>query len=172
MTGLLSEDQAGAWQLISVNINRQCSANVSVIVEKKLLTLACTRAHLPFIFFIQETRSWDVLNLKLLGYVCYGSNFGLATLMVCGSVFFFFKIKRSWRFEERCTAVPFGAVLVMAVNAPDCKKDLDVFDIHLECHQNLTGRTSSRSQGFLHYWRRQCGVGAIVYRRGRHRRVQ
>ena len=37
----------------------------------------------------------------------------------------FFKFKRSWRFEERCTAVLLGTVFVMAVHAPDWKKDLD-----------------------------------------------
>ena len=41
----------------------------------------------------------------------------LATLVVSDQIF---KIKRSWRFEERCTAVLFGAVFDM-----DCKKDLD-----------------------------------------------
>ena len=40
----------------------------------------------------------------------------------------FLKKKKSWRFEERCTAVLFGAVFVMVVNAPDCKKDLDVHE--------------------------------------------
>ena len=29
---------------------------------------------------------------------------------------------------HRCTLVPFGSVLVMAVYAPDCRKDLDVYD--------------------------------------------
>ena len=43
---------------------------------------------------------------KLVGHVCYGSKMGLATLVVSDQ---FFKIKRSWRFEERCTAVLFGA---------------------------------------------------------------
>ena len=38
----------------------------------------------------------------------------------------FFKMKRSWRFEKRCTDVLFRAVLVMSVYALDCKKDLDV----------------------------------------------
>ena len=43
----------------------------------KLLTLVCrAHAHLPVIFSIQETRSWDVPNLELLGHVCYGGNFG------------------------------------------------------------------------------------------------
>ena len=55
--------------------------------------------------------------------MCSGSNFGLVTLVVSDQ---FFKIRRSRRFEERCTAVLFGAVLVMAVHAQDCKKDLDV----------------------------------------------
>ena len=43
-----------------------------------------------------------------------------------GSVFC--KIKRSWRFEERCTAVLFGTSLVMAVHAPDCGKDLEMYE--------------------------------------------
>ena len=64
-------------------------------------------------------------NLELLGGVCYGRKFGLATLVVSDQ---FFRKRRSWRFEERCTAVLFGAVLVMAVHAPDCKKHLDVFE--------------------------------------------
>ena len=56
--------------------------------------------------------------------MCYGSKFGLVTLVVSDQ---FFKIKRSWRFEERCTAVLFGAVFDMAVCAPDSKKDLDEY---------------------------------------------
>ena len=62
--------QVGAWQLISVNINRQCSSAISMIVEK-LLTLVCAHTHLPVIFSIQETRSWDVPNLEWPGYVIY-----------------------------------------------------------------------------------------------------
>ena len=50
---------------------------------------------------------WDVPNLELLGDVCCGTKFGLATLMVLN---LFFKIERSWRSEERCTAVLFGTV--------------------------------------------------------------
>ena len=106
MIGRLPKDQACAWQLISVNINRQCSSVISVIVEN-LLTPVCAHAHRPVIFPIQETRSWNVPELKLPGHVCYGSKMGLATLVVSDQ---FFKIKRSWRFEERCTAVLFGAV--------------------------------------------------------------
>ena len=59
MFGRLPKVQAGAWQLISVNINRQCSSAISVIVEK-LMTLVCAHAHLLVIFSFQETRSWDV----------------------------------------------------------------------------------------------------------------
>ena len=61
-----------------------------------------------------------MLKLELPGYVCYGSKFGLATLMVSEQ---FFKIKKSWRFKERCTAVLFGAVFGDGRYAPDCKKD-------------------------------------------------
>ena len=77
---------AGIWQLIPVNVNRGTSPDV------RLLKLECARTHLPVIFALQETRSWDVPNLKLHGYACYGSQFGLATLVVSDR---FFKIERS-----------------------------------------------------------------------------
>ena len=96
MTGQPPKDQTGAWQVISVNINRQCSSATSVIVGK-LLTPFCAHAHLPVIFTDQETRSWNVPELQLLGCVCYGGKFGLATLVVVDQ---FFQIKRSWRSEE------------------------------------------------------------------------
>ena len=43
--------RARAWQLISVNINRQRSADISVIVEK-LLKLGCADAHLLVVFSV------------------------------------------------------------------------------------------------------------------------
>ena len=128
MIGRLPKDQAGGWQLISVDINRQCSSAISLIVEK-LLTPVCAHAHLPVIFSVQETRSWNVPELKLPGHLCYGGKMVLATLVVSDQ---FFKMKRSWRFEERCTAVLFGAVFVMTVRAPDCKKDLDVHETFIK----------------------------------------
>ena len=66
MIGRLPKDHARAWQLISVNMDRQCSSALSVIVEK-LLTLVCAHAHLPIIFSIQEMRSWNVPELQLPG---------------------------------------------------------------------------------------------------------
>ena len=82
----LPKDQAGGWQLISVNINRQCSSATSVIVEK-LLPLFCAHAHVPVIFSCQETRSWNVPELQLPGYVLYGCKLGLVTLVVSDQFF-------------------------------------------------------------------------------------
>ena len=51
------------------------------------------------------------------------------------SVFFFRQCSADiypLTFEERCTAVLFGAVLVMAVYAPDCHEDLDVYETFLK----------------------------------------
>ena len=62
---------------------------------------------------VSQVRSWNVLELELSGYVCYGSKFGFATLAVSDL----------WRIEPRCTAVPFGAIFIVAVYAPGCKKD-------------------------------------------------
>ena len=47
-------------------------------------------------------------NLELPGFVCYGGKFGFATLVldqIC-------KVKRSWRFEERCATVHFETTQV------------------------------------------------------------
>ena len=63
MAGLVPKVQAGAWHLISVNVNRQCSSDMSVIAEK-LLEPVRMRAHMPVIFSVQETRSWDVPYLE------------------------------------------------------------------------------------------------------------
>ena len=51
MTGLQPEDQAGTWQLISVNVNRETSAGVATIV-KRVLRPGCARTHLPVIFCV------------------------------------------------------------------------------------------------------------------------
>ena len=54
------------------------------------------------------------------------------------------KIKRSWMFEERCTAVLFGAVFVETVYAPDCKKYLYVYETFVvNFTEFFLGRTSS-----------------------------
>ena len=52
-----AKDQAGTWQLISVNVNRESFADVDEIL-KRLLKLACAHTHLPVVFALQETRSW------------------------------------------------------------------------------------------------------------------
>ena len=80
------------------------------------------------LFYLQETKSWDAANLTLPGCVCYGSKFGLATLLVSNQ---FCTIKRSWTFEERCTAILFGTTLVMAAYAPDSSKDMEMYEAFL-----------------------------------------
>ena len=57
-------------------------------------------------------------NLELKG-LCYGNTNGYASLLVSDK---FSTIKRSWETEERCTAILFGATMVMSENAPDSKK--------------------------------------------------
>ena len=43
-------------------------------------------ALVPAMFSTQETKSWDVPDLTLLGHVCYGSKSGFATLLVSKTV--------------------------------------------------------------------------------------
>ena len=82
-------------------------------------------ARVPAMYSIQKTKSWDVPNLTLPGYVCYGGKSGFETLLVSKQ---FFTIKRSWRHEERFTAILFGSTLVMAVYAPDSSKDVELYE--------------------------------------------
>ena len=138
------------WQSISVNINRQRSSDISVIGEN-FLGFARTCGHGPVILSIQETKSWDVPDLTLLGYVCYGSKFGFATLSVSDQCC---TIRRSWKFEERCTAILFGTTVVMAAYALDSGKNTET---HEACISSvlevLQGRTSMWSQSLPHYRR-------------------
>ena len=62
----------------------------------------------------------EVAWFRLLWYYI----FGLATVGFRS----FLKMERSWRSEDKCTADLFGSVFVMAVYAPDCRKDLDVYE--------------------------------------------
>ena len=109
--------------MISANINNEKSSHVEMIAQRLLKNSA--RPSAPCIFALQETRFWDTPTLTLPGFVIYGSPSGLATLLVSDR---FFKIKRSWCAEERCTAVLFGSVMVMSVYAPDCKKELKMYE--------------------------------------------
>ena len=116
--------QVNNWQLISVHINRQCQSDISVIAENCLDLFACTHVFLTC-FPSMKTKYWDVPNLELPGYVCDGSKSGFATLLVSKQ---FQTMRRSWRHEERCTAIPFGSTLVMAVYAADSGKDMDLYE--------------------------------------------
>ena len=102
---------------------------------------------------ILETKSWDLANLELPGYVCYGSRSGFTTSFatlsldvdmcvlvanlgrnIIGFCTVLNKIKRKWKSEERCTAILFGTTVVMAVYAPVSKKSLGVYE---ECNASV-----------------------------------
>ena len=40
----------------------------------------------PAILSVQETKSWDIPNWELEGFVCYGDKLGYATLLVSEKV--------------------------------------------------------------------------------------
>ena len=89
--------------MVSANVCRERSAKVNQIV-KKFLSLEFARTQLLVFFALQETCSRDVQNLSL-HYFAYR----------------FCKI-------QRCTAVLFGSVFVMAVFAPDSDKDPEEYE--------------------------------------------
>ena len=53
----------------------------------------------------------------------------------------FCEIERSWRSDERCTAVLFGSLMVMSVCAPDPRKDL------VECEKFTKEGTNILQEG-------------------------
>ena len=63
----------------------------------------------------------------------------------------FSEIKRFWRSEERCTAVLFGAILVMAIYRPDCKNDMDVYETFILSVTKLLreGRRAGTKEFFI-----------------------
>ena len=79
--------EQGTWPMKMME--SMCFKNETILVTMILVRM---RAHVPVIFSLQETRSWDVSNLEFLGYVCCGSKLGLVTLWVSHQ---FCKIKRS-----------------------------------------------------------------------------
>ena len=94
----------GGWQLITTNINKESAVDVDHTVTR-LLSPEFVCADLPVILALQETRSWDVEEMHVPGFVVYENVSGLTTLIVsdrlCNS-------QRTWRSEERCAAVLFG----------------------------------------------------------------
>ena len=127
------------------------------------------RAHMPVIFSIQETRTWDVpkpgvARIRVLRWQCWARH------LVC-----FVSVlqnKRSWKLEERCTAVLFCNHFGDGCLRSGLREKLGIYEgIHLECYQGLARRTPRRCQRifYLHDMRSQCGVGVDVYRRRRHR---
>ena len=91
--------------------NRQTSNDIEVI-KWYLLGLEHTRNGTPAILSVQETKSWDIPNMELKGFVCHGNKNGCASLLVSDK---FSTIKRSWETEESCTAILFGTTRVMSV---------------------------------------------------------
>ena len=73
--------------------------------------------------------------------------------------------KRSWKFEERCTAILFGITLVMAAYAPDSGKGTEMYEASISSVlESAARRTSMLSRRPLHYRRSQCGMGVHVCR--------
>ena len=80
---------------------------------------------------VQETKSLDVPNLELKGLVFYGNKHGYAKLLVPEQ---FCTIKRSWKSEERCTAILFGTTMEMAVICSTLEEESgNVRGMHLQC---------------------------------------
>ena len=96
---------------------------ISLSSRKNFLDLlACTRTFLSFSPFKRQSPgtspTWNCLDMCVTVANCE-----FATLLVSKP---FCTLKRSWRFEERCTAVLFGTTLVVAAYAPDSTKGMEM----------------------------------------------
>ena len=100
-------------------------------------------------------------NLELPGNVCHDSKPDFTKLLVSTQ---FCTNERSWKFEERCTAIIFGTTMVMTVYTPHL-----IVWIHLR----LVSRVSLKYAGVVPNTSTlqvsQCGVGADVHRWEGHR---
>ena len=90
------------WQLISANINRENSANVEQVVG--------THSVADYSCFATDNVMGCGFFLSLSVFVFYGCRFGSTTLPVSDQIC---NVQKSWRSEERCTAVLFGSVMVL-----------------------------------------------------------
>ena len=107
--------QSGSWQLISAGVNREECANQGLIQKKRLRMPKFARASLPMIFALQDARDSFVGCAEFeFAWIVF---FWQQLLALCGCVRVFSNVWRSWRFEERCTAVLFRLVMVMSVYA-------------------------------------------------------
>ena len=78
----------------------------------------------------QQSSDISVIKEKLLGLarwrnVCHGGKVGLATLLASKQ---FCTTMRSWRFEDRCTAVLFGTTLEVAAYDPDSGEGMELYE--------------------------------------------
>ena len=88
--------------------------------------------------------------------MCYGGKSGFATLLVSEQ---FCTKKRSWKSEERCTAILFRTTLVGAAYAPDSGKSTEMYEAFDASVLESAARRTSGSQRLVHYRRSQCGMG-------------
>ena len=128
-------------------------------MKEKLLGPARVHAHVPVIFSFQESKSWDVTNLKLLGYVCHVSKFGFAMLLVSKQLG---TTERAWRHEERRTAVLFGTTLVMVAYAPDSSKSMGMYEAFISSVFGVLreGRRGAASDFYITYCGRSLSSSA------------
>ena len=86
--------------------------------------LTCARTFLPS-FLFRRPSPGNVPSLELPGYVCYGSKFGFATLLVSEQ---FCAIWRSWNFEEVYSNSLWDHPGGGSVCAPDSSKSLETYE--------------------------------------------
>ena len=75
----------------------------------RFLSAEFVRADLSFILALQKTRSWNAEEMRVPGFFVDGSEFGLTSLLVSDH---FCNAQKTWRSDERCTAVLFGFSMV------------------------------------------------------------
>ena len=163
---LKPECQVDAWQLISVNINRQRSSEISTMKEKCWGVLTGAHTLLPSSRFDRPSLGmspiWNCLGMC----VCYGCKSGFATLLVSEH---FRTIKRSLDFEERCTAILLGTTLVMAAYAPASGKSTELYEAFISSVLKVL-REGPRGGARDFYITGDLNVElGMMYRRKRHR---
>ena len=118
----------GAWELISININRP-NFNELCNVVQCLKHPLCACVDLPLIIAMQGTSSWEVSRLKWKECAIFSSN-------TCSTALLFSKkisnVKHSWCSWGCCTAVLNGTKLAASVYAPDSGKSSEEYEVFIK----------------------------------------
>ena len=130
-----TEDLVNTWQLISVNVNRQRSAD---LFYRGTTSATCSHARTCSCLFLHPRNEFLRCHQLDTAWTCVMvANWGSQR---CWFRKQFCTIKRSWRFEGRCAAILLGTTLVMAGDAPNSSESMEMHEAFISSVLEFCGK--------------------------------